>query len=272
MGGKIAVVTGASRGIGKGIALGLGEAGWIVYVTSRTVVDGDSERPGSANSTAAEVTRLGGHGVAVICDHSLDSDVDRLFTRIADEQGHLDLLVNNATTYTTDMGPPEDAPFWMQPFEEWDLMHTVGLRSHFVASAMAARMMVPQKEGLIINVSSAGAIMYSGNVSYGVVKAGVDMLTLTTAQELRDYGVAVVSVWPRMTKTEALIKRLDEIPNAANAWTPLFNGRVVATLAADPQIMKRTGQALDIGNLANEYAIDDIDGRRPAIRTWERTV
>jgi len=264
------MVTGASRGIGKGMALGLGEAGWTVYLTGRTVRDGDSDRPGSVTSAAKEVTRLGGRGIPIACDHRLDAEVVAAFGRVEEEQGRLDLLVNNATSYHTDIGPPQGGPFWEQPISVWDDMHAVGLRSHFVASGLAARIMVRQRSGLIVNVSSAGAINYTGNVSYNVVKAGVDMLTLGTARELREYDVAVVSVWPRLTRTEGVLAHPDLFPNAHLAWTPLFNGRVVAVLAADPTILEKSGQAFDIGNLANDYGIDDVDGRRPVPRTWER--
>ncbi len=266
----VAVVTGASRGVGKGIALGLGEAGWTVYVTSRTTVDGESERPGSGPATAREITALGGIGIAVRCDHARDDDTARLFEQVWSEQGRLDLLVNSATAYTTDVGPPEDSPFWEQPLEIWDLMHTVGLRSHFVASAQAARLMIGQGHGLIVNVSSAGAVRYTGHVSYNVVKAGVDMLTLATAEELHDRGIAVVSVWPRLTRTEGVLRHPELFPNAAQAWTPLFNGRVVAALAADPEVMAKSGGAFEIAVLADEYGIDDVDGRRPATRPVER--
>lgn len=127
---KVAIVTGASRGIGRGIALGLGEAGWTVYVTSRTIRNGESDRPGSVTSTAEEVTRAGGLGIAVPCDHRNDKETAAAFHRVEDEQGRLDLLVNNATSYTTDVGPPEDAPFWELSLDIWDQMHAVGLRSH----------------------------------------------------------------------------------------------------------------------------------------------
>ncbi len=254
------------------MALGLGEYGWTVYVTARTARDGDSDRPGSVISVAEEVTRLGGCGIAVRCDHRDDAETARAFQRLADEQGRLDLLVNNATSYSTDVGPPEDTKFWEQPLDIWDDMHAVGLRSSFVASGVAARMMIPQSRGLIVNVSSAGAIMYTGHVSYNVVKAGVDMLTLAMAEELRAHGVAVVSVWPRLTQTEGVLAHPDRFPNAALAWTPRFNGRVVAALAADPDIMAKSGQAFDVGNLANDYEINDIDGRRPIRRAWERSL
>src|SRR5215831_10161617 len=189
---------------------------------------------------------------------------------VSREAGRLDLLVNNATSYTTDVGPPEDTPFWKQPFDIWDQMHTVGLRSTFVSSTFAARMMIAQGRGLIVNVSSVGAIRYTGHVSYNVVKAGVDMMSLAMAEELKDTGVAVVSIWPRLTQTEGILNHPELYPNAREGWTPLFNGRVVAALAADPDVESKTGQAFDLGNLANDYGIDDVDGRRPVRRTFER--
>jgi dehydrogenase/reductase SDR family protein 1 len=248
----------------------LGEAGWTIYLTSRTVRDGESDRPGSVTSTAAEVTRLGGTGIAVPCDHAIDIQTQAVFDRVREEQGRLDLLVNNATNYSTPYGPPEDAPFWEQPLSEWDHMVQVGLRSHFVASACAARMLVPQRSGVIVNISSLGATRYTGHVAYSVVKAGVDMLTLGAAEELRPHGVTVVSVWPRLTQTEGILAHPEVYPNARDGWTPIFNGRVVAALAADPDLLAKSGQALDIGNLANDYEIDDVDGRRPVRRTLER--
>jgi dehydrogenase/reductase SDR family protein 1 len=260
---RVAVVTGASRGIGRGIALGLGEAGWTVYLTGRTVQDGDSDRPGSLTASAAEVTGMGGEGIAVRCDHRLDADTQGVFDRVVEERGRLDLLVNNATSYTTDIGPPGDAPFWELPIDIWDQMHAVGLRSHYVASIDAARIMVPQRSGLILNVSSGGAVSYTGNVSYNVVKAGVDMLTRAMAEELRPHGVAAVSLWPRLTRTEGVNAHPDVFPDLGRAWSPLFNGRVVAALAADPRIVEKSGQALDIGAVAAEYGVTDLDGRQP---------
>ena len=268
----VAIVTGATRGIGKGIALGLGEAGWTVYLTGRTVNDGDSDRPGSLRATADEVTDAGGRGIAVACDHTVDAETQAVFDRVVDEAGHLDLLVNNATSYPLDIGPPEDSTFWEQPIEVWDRMQAVGLRSSFVATVAAARIMTEQRRGLIVNVSSAGAIMYTGHVGYNVVKAAVDMLTLAAGQELHPFGIAVVSVWPRLTRTEALLRHPELFPDPDRAWTQLFNGRIVAALAADPDILARSGQAFDIADLAADYGIDDVDGRRPVQRAFERQV
>ena len=264
MGARVAIVTGASRGIGRGIALGLGEAGWTVYLTGRTIRDGDSDRPGSVAATAGQVSSIGGRGIAVACDHRVDAETEAVFRRVQGEHGRLDLLVNNATSYTTDVGPPEDRPFWELPIDIWDQMHTVGLRSHYVASIFAARMMVPAGQGLIVNVSSVGAIRYTGNVSYNVVKAGVDMLTRGAAEELRAHGVAVVSIWPRLTRTEGALAHPELFPDLSKAWSPIFNGRAVAALAADPEVFAKTGRAFDIGVLADEYGFTDLDGRRPA--------
>ena len=266
MSGQVAIVTGGSRGIGRGVAVGLGDAGWTVYVTARTVRDGDSDRPGSITDTADEVSKAGGLGIAVRCDHSLDSETAAVFQRVEQEQGGLDLLVNNATSYSTDLGPREDAMFWDLPLDEWDQMHAVGLRSHYVSSACAARMMVPPRSGLIVNISSVGAIKYTGNVSYNVVKAAVDMLTLSTAAELRPHEVAVVSFWPRLTRTEAFIAHPEQFADPSKAWSAEFNGRCVAALANDQRIIEKTGRALDLAEVALEYGLADTDGRIPELR------
>lgn len=266
MSGKVAIVTGASRGIGRGLAVGLGEAGWTVYVTGRTAREGDSDRPGSITKTAEQVTRAGGHGIPMPADHGVDSQTEAVFRRVENEQGVLDLLVNNATSYSTDLGPREDAKFWDLPVEEWDRMHAVGLRSHYIASACAARMMIPQRSGLIVNISSIGAVKYTGNVSYNVVKAAVDMLTLSAAEELRSHNVAVVSFWPRLTRTEALIAHPEEFSDPSKAWSAEFNGRCVAALASDPRVIAKSGQALDLAEVAIEYGLADSDGRVPEVR------
>lgn len=266
MAGRVAIVTGASRGIGRGVAVGLGEAGWTVYVTARTVRDGESERPGSITNTAEQVTRAGGLGIAMRADHRIDTDTESVFQRVADEQSGLDLLVNNATSYSTDLGPRDDASFWELPVEDFDAMLTVGLRSDYVATACAARMMVPRRSGLIVNISSLGAVKYTGNVAYNVVKAAVDMLSLGAAEELRPHDVAVVSFWPRLTRTEALIAHPEHFPDASRAWSAEFNGRCVAALAADPRIIDKSGRALDLAEVAVEYGLADSDGRVPAPR------
>ena len=198
--GRVAIVTGASRGIGKGIALELGAAGATVYVTGRTTREGDAPLPGTIFATAGEVTKAGGEGIAVACDHRDDAAVEALFARVAAEQGRLDLLVNNAFAMPADL--TEARPFFERPLSDWDTMIDVGTRSAYVASVFAARAMVPAQRGLIVNVSSSGAIEHRWHVVYGVGKAALDRITADTAIELRPHGVAVVSVWPGLVRTE----------------------------------------------------------------------
>lgn len=258
--GQVAIVTGASRGVGKGIALGLGEAGATVYVTGRGRPS--STLPGTIDATAEEVTMAGGRGIAVACDHGDDDDVARLFARVRDQSGRVDLLVNNAFAI-----PDGElyAPFWTLPPAQWDAMHRVGLRSHYVAAQHAARDMVARKRGLIVNVSSFGAKIYAVNVAYGVGKAGVDRMVRDMGRELEPHGVCAVSIWPGIVRTERLELEAERFPyDRDNTESPTFSGRAVAALAADPARMKKTGQALVVAELATEYDFTDIDGRRPA--------
>jgi dehydrogenase/reductase SDR family protein 1 len=253
--GKIALVTGGSRGVGKGIALGLGEAGATVYITGRTINEGAGRGPGTITGTADEVTRLGGQGIAVRCDHSNDAEVEGVFQRIQAEQGRLDILVNNVFALPA-QGLPIGVPFWELPIKIWDSMHTIGLRSHYVASVFAARMMVPQHYGFIANISSHGGGMYLFNTAYGVGKAGVDKLTADTAYELRDYNIAVVSLWPGLMKAEWVLAMADQF-DMSIAHSPLFTGRSVAALAADPNIMDKSGKVFVVADLASEYGFTD---------------
>jgi dehydrogenase/reductase SDR family protein 1 len=258
--GAIAVVTGASRGVGKGIALGLGEAGATVYVTGRTVEAG--ALPGTIGETAAAVTALGGHGIAVACDHDDDAQTQALFARVQREAGRLDVLVNNA------FAVPDGklvAPFWELPIAQWDVMHRVGLRSHYVASVAAAPIFVAQRRGTIVNVSSFGAKIYAVNVAYGVGKAGVDRMSRDMARELRPHGVCVVSLWPGIVRTERLLAEPDRLGfDPTNGESPQLSGRAVAAIAADEDRMKKSGQALVVAELALEYGFTDIDGSQPA--------
>jgi dehydrogenase/reductase SDR family member 1 len=257
--GQIAIVTGASRGVGKGIALGLGEAGATVYVTGRSVEQG--AYPGTIGETAAQVTAQGGKGIAVRCDHAVDDDVKALLARVKDEQGRLDILVNNAFAI------PEGTivgSFWELPIDQWDTMHRVGLRSHYTASWYAAPTFIAQKSGLIVNVSSFGAKIQSVSVAYGVGKAGVDRMTRDMGRELALHGVTVVSLWPGIVKTERLLAEKDRIGfDPANGESPQLSGRAVVALAADPQRMTKTSTALVVAELAREYGFTDLDGSVP---------
>ncbi len=251
--GKTALVTGGSRSVGKGIAFGLGEAGATVYITGRTVTE----------RVAAEVTALGGKGIAVRCDHQHDDDVRAAFEQINRSEGRLDILVNNAwggykrlRNRKSYPGYKWKDPFWKQPLDIWDDMHTVGVRSNYVASAFAAPMMLKQKSGLIVSISFFSGRRYYGNVPYGVSKAAVDRLTKDMAEELRPHHVASVSLYPGH-----VIDR-KKTPNPKRE-TAQFVGRAVAALAGDPEIMKKSGQILVAAELAREYGFTDIDGTQP---------
>jgi dehydrogenase/reductase SDR family protein 1 len=269
----VAIVTGASRGIGKGIALELGAAGATVYVTGRSVTPG--RLPGTVAATAAEIDELGGHGVAVRCDHGSDDDVRALFDRVRYEQsGRLDVLVNNV------YDAPGSArwlgrPFWEVGADGWDHSFRVGVRSHYVASVLAAPLLM-DGGGLIVNVSSPGAVSYTHNVVYGVAKAALDRMTADMAHELAPHGVSVVSIWPGIVNTELLQtippdetgRRVLRLPgegdyDLAQAETPRFAGRAVVALATDPEVAERSGRAFYVADLAGDYRFTDIDGRVP---------
>jgi dehydrogenase/reductase SDR family member 1 len=247
--GTVALVTGGSRGLGKGIAVGLGEAGATVYVTGRTAPQ--------VEATAAEVTREGGRGIAAPCDHRDDGQVRAVFRRLEAEQGRLDLLVNN-------LAPSEGmgrSPFWELPVFAWD-EHAAVLRGQYVASHMAAPLMIGARRGLIVFVSSSGAVRYFFNVPYHAVKAAVDKLAADMAHELRPHGVSVVSIWPGLTATESVLANA-EAYDLSRAATPLFTGRVVAALARDPSVAKMSGRALRAVELARAYGVTDLDGALP---------
>jgi NAD(P)-dependent dehydrogenase (short-subunit alcohol dehydrogenase family) len=266
--GKVALVTGASRGIGKGIALVLAEQGATVYITGRTVHAGDYYLPGTVGETAAEChargKEVGGTGIAVACDHGDDAAVAALFERIEEEQGRLDILVNNAFTLSDDLLEPKG--FWEKPLsnlEMWD----VGVKSNYVAAWHAARLMVPQKSGLIIAISGFAAVTYTYGVIFGTSKSAVDRMARDMAIELEPHGVASLTMWQGLTLTE---KARDNLARMGDKMTTSITsmqgssvehpGRVVAALAADPAIMKRSGGEFVTTELAMEYGLTDIDG------------
>ncbi|HEV2034567.1 MAG TPA: SDR family NAD(P)-dependent oxidoreductase [Candidatus Dormibacteraeota bacterium] len=258
--GKVALVTGASRGVGKGIALGLGEAGATVYVTGRTLKPKAGLLSGSLMETVDAIGGLGGRGIPIQCDHRHDTEVEALFDRIRADHGRLDLLVNNV--YPT-IEPGlfwSRTPFWELPMSVWDDVHTVGLRAHYVASRLAAPILIAQGGGLIVNVSSMGAAHYLANVPYGVGKAALDRLTSDMAVELGPRNVTVVSIWPGPTKTELVMAHPEAFgAMVAMSCAPLFNGRVVAALAADPNLNHMSGRALPIASLAEDYGLVDAE-------------
>jgi NAD(P)-dependent dehydrogenase (short-subunit alcohol dehydrogenase family) len=270
--GAVAIVTGASRGLGKGCALELGAAGAVVYVTGRTLEEGAAPLPGTIGATAEEVSAAGGRGVAVPCDHRRDDEVKALFARVEREEGRLDVLVNNAFAI-----PPEltsGKKFWEVPLSNWDDMIDVGTRSAYVASVFAAQQMTRAKRGLIANISSSGAAGYAWHVCYGVGKCALDRLTADTAHELAPYGVAVVSLWPSLVMTERIQANLAQMPGLAKvkAESQRFTGRAVAALAADPDVMRHSGRALPSRDLAELYGFTDVDGSLPDGPLRQRSV
>ena len=266
---QIAFVTGASRGIGKGIAQALGAAGATVYVTGRTEHKNDATvpLPGTIHETAELVTQAGGTGIAIRCDHQDDDQVRALFEQIMDTHGRLDLLINNAWEgYQAKQRSKKSGfhtSFWKLPPAFWDTMFTVGVRSHYVASVYGAAIMVQQQGGLIIQISAAAGNKYSENVAYGVSKAAVNRLTTDMAHELKPHQVAVIALCPDIVATEMIMVRRKN--QALEKWmeSPLFVGRAVAALANDPQIMRKTGSILRTRALAQEYGFTDVDGHRP---------
>lgn len=268
--GQVAVVTGASRGVGKGVAVQLGAAGATVYVTGRSARAGDGPvvfgeaLPGTVGETAEAVTAAGGKGIAVPLDHRDDAAVEALFERVEREFGRLDLLVNNA--FYVPEALLSGKPFWEQPLSLWDDMTDVGVRSHYVGSVFGARMMVRQRRGLIINTSSPGGGHYTMTPAYGIGKVAVDRMTFDTAHELRPYNVAVVSIWLGLISTERTQVAARNLPqfDTSTAESPAFVGKGVAALASDPGIMARSGSVLYSAELADVYGVTEADGRKPA--------
>ncbi|HIK03318.1 MAG TPA: SDR family NAD(P)-dependent oxidoreductase [Trichormus sp. M33_DOE_039] len=277
--GKVALVTGATRGLGKGIAIGLGEAGATVYITGRRLNQNSSDDiAGSLSETQAAVEQAGGVCIPVQLDHSDDEQVRLLFERIQDEQqGKLDLLVNNVYAGVQALKDAQGRPFWECEPSLWDACNNVGLRSHYIASVFATRMMAQQKQGLICNISSWGGLSYIFGAAYGAGKSGCDRLTSDMAVELKPYNITALSIWPGIVGTElfstlATEMAQQEITNPTNSviserynWeTPLLTGRVIAQLATEANIIRRTGHVQVVAELAQQYGIVDQDGNLPA--------
>jgi dehydrogenase/reductase SDR family protein 1 len=248
---KVAVVTGGTFGVGRGIATALAHSGARVFVTGRSVRDG---------------VPIDEHITGIRCDHRLDAEVTAAFERVARATRGTDILVNNV--WGGYEGMIEDGaftwgkPFWEQPLWRWDAMFTAGVRAHYQASQLAARAMVASRRGLIVNISHWAAQKHIGNVAYGVSKAATDKMTADMATELRPFGVTAVSLYPGMVRTEKVMAAAAWL-DLTNSESPEFVGRAVAALAADPDVLRHTGTVLVAASLAVEYGFTDIDGKTP---------
>jgi len=252
--GQVALVTGASRGVGRGVATALRLSGAIVYATGRTIAGADLE---------PSVFRIP-------CDHTDDRAVGRMFERIASEQGRLHILVNNAWGGYEQMVDAAGRftwalPFWDQPRTRWSRMIDAGVRAAFVASQHAAELMVAERHGLIVNISTWAAQKHIGNVIYGIAKAATDKLTSDSAHELKRHNVTAVSLYPGLVRTEAVIAA--GVFDLSRAETPEFVGRAVAALASDPAVARWNGQVVVAAALARHYGFTDLDGRLPPVLT-----
>lgn len=279
----VAVVTGASRGAGRGIAIELGAAGATVYVTGRSTraqpatgygsllaLSGLDRLPGTIDDTAEAVERAGGRGIAVRCDHGDEALVQRLFERVQDEQGRVDLLVNNAWGGHESFDGVFEAPFWEHPLSHWDAMMDRGVRLHLLAARAVAPRMVERRRGLIVATSFWDRARYlRGNLYYDLAKSAINRLAFGIAEELRPHGVASLALSPGWMRTEFVLAghRSDEahwqeVPALSRTESPRYLGRAVAALAADSEVLSRSGQVLRVADLAREYGFTDVDGRQ----------
>ena len=274
MAARVALVTGASRGAGRGIARGFGELGYTVYVTGRTVSPGDAKGwdgsvlPGTVAETAAEVTAAGGKGIAVMCDHSDDAQVAALFAQIEREQGRLDVLVNNATYIHHQL--IEKKPFWEKELAAVNILD-VGLRSAYVASWHAAQMMVRQRSGIIAFGSSFGGSCYMHGPAYGAQKAGVDKFAHDMEHDLRGTGVAAVSIWMGPLVTERSLIARETNPEQyegfiETAENPEFTAHIIDAINRSPDRDDLSGQTLIAAEVAQQLGITDRGNVRPSYR------
>jgi NAD(P)-dependent dehydrogenase (short-subunit alcohol dehydrogenase family) len=272
--GKIALVTGATRGIGKGIAIGLGESGATVYITGRTLEPTNDSLGGSLQETQTAVIEAGGVCIPIQVNHGDDQQICRLFERIEREQnGQLDILVNNVYGGVQAIGEAYGKTFWELEPSFWDATNNVGLRGHYVASIYAARMMTKRKQGIIFTISSWGGMSYIFNVPYGVGKSACDRLAADMAKELKQYNVTSLAIYPGIVGTEQITNFAKEqssengnsslFADGYNWETPLFTGRAIASLATDANIIKYTGKIQIVAEVAKKYGIVDQNGNRP---------
>jgi NAD(P)-dependent dehydrogenase (short-subunit alcohol dehydrogenase family) len=272
--GKVALVAGATRGAGRGIACMLGEQGATVYCTGRSSRKGpvNAARPETIEVTAEKVNAYGGVGIPVQVDHTVEAEVAALMARVQAEQGRLDILVNDI--WGGDELAEWGKPFWEQSIEKGLLMQQRGVTTHIITSHYAAPLMIAQRSGLIIEITDGDSPNYRGNLFYDLAKASVIRLALAQAEELRPHSITALALTPGFLRSEAMLDLFGvteanwqdgakKDPHFIASETPYFVGRAVAALAADPHVSAKAGQALSSWGLAREYGFTDIDGRRP---------
>jgi len=274
--GRVAVVTGSSRGAGRAIARELGRLGATVFVTGRSSKLGTSTEglPGTIEQTAAEVSELGGVGIPVRVDHTVEGDVRALFERVAGEARRLDILVNNAWGgYEQYDGDGFDLPYWEQPLEQrWNGMFAAGLRAMFASNRWAAPLLLstakaqgaPSRPPLVVHTVAWAHDVYLGNLYYDVVKSAIIRMSFGMATELRARNIAVVAVAPGFMRTERVMAEHAKKPfDLGPTESPVYVGRAIAALATDPEIMADSGKLLTAGDVARRYGFTDEDGRQP---------
>ena len=276
--GAIAVVAGASRGAGRGIALALGEAGVTVYVTARsTRAEPPSDgMPGTIEETAEAVSARGGNGIAVRCDHTTLEEVEALFERVRQEQGRLDVLANavwggnESYDGRTFAGVEWTAGFWEHGIARWEETMGAGVWASYLTSRFAVPLMLPGRRGLIAFVTEPGGEGYHGNLYWDLSHATINRMAFGMAQELKRHRIASVALSPGFMRTERVMAHLEADPELQERYgapteSTEYLGRAVAALASDPDVLRRTGKLLAIGELAREYGFTDVDGTQP---TW----
>ncbi|TCW41170.1 NAD(P)-dependent dehydrogenase (short-subunit alcohol dehydrogenase family) [Laceyella sacchari] len=263
---KVALVTGGSRGAGRGIAVELAKAGATVYVTGRSLDQNDPDQPGTLNETISLMTAAGGKGIPVQCDHTRDADTEAVIKRIRREQGRLDILVNNV--WGGNQLPITSEPFWEQSLQHWDHMFTAGVRAQLATNHFAIPLLREGMGGIIIHTTFWDQDKYIGHLYYDLAKNALIRMAYGLSIELKADGIAVLAVSPGWMRTELVLKAFQtdeehwqEVDALKNTESPYYIGRAVAALCADSDVIERSGQVLRVGDLAKEYGFTDIDGR-----------
>ncbi|MFC4619820.1 SDR family NAD(P)-dependent oxidoreductase [Camelliibacillus cellulosilyticus] len=265
--GKVALVTGASRGAGRAIAIELGRAGATVYVTGRSIAGKSTNNwPGTIDETAAQIDAAGGQGIAKRCDHTNDLETESVIARIRKEQGKLDILVNNVWG-AHDLGV-DAKPFWELPLKHWETMFTAGVRAQLATNHFAVPLMREKGQGLIVHTTFWDDWKYTGQFYYDLAKNALIRMAYGLSVELKAENIAVIAVSPGFMRTELVLIHHDadeehwqDSEDLRRTETPFYVARGITALACDPDVMKKSGQVFKIADLAIEYQFTDIDGR-----------